>query len=105
MEKQLGDAPYFGGAAVGMVDIAWLPLLHRANIVERHSGYDFLGQRRKLKAWQKTILAGGLAEKSVAPDFDETFSGFYLSDQTYLGRGGDVGNCRFSGASATDACC
>ncbi|MCR9135884.1 MAG: glutathione S-transferase family protein [Alphaproteobacteria bacterium] len=105
IENQLGDTPFFGGESIGMVDIAWLPLLHRANIVEKHSGYDFLGNRPKLKAWQHILLSDDLAEKSVAPDFEESFSNFYLSDQTYLGRGGRVENCCFSEACATDACC
>ena len=87
MEKKLVDTPYFGGGVIGMVDIAWLPLLHRASIVEQHSGYDFIGHRRKLKHWQQVLLADDLAAKSVAPDFEESFSAFYLSDETYLGRG------------------
>ena len=105
IEKQLGDGPYFGGDTIGMVDIAWLPLLHRASIVEQHSGYDFLGDRPRLKAWQRSLLGNDLAERSVARDFKAAFSDFYLSDQTYLGRGGDVGTCCFSGPCATDACC
>ena len=100
MEKQLADKRYFGGETIGMVDIAWLPLLHRADIVERHSGYDFLGQRPKLKHWQRVLLKDGLAAKSVAPDFEEAFRGFYLSDQTYLGRGKDNEDCCFSHACA-----
>ena len=105
IEKQLGDTPYFGGSQLGMVDIAWLPLLHRASIVEQHSSFDFIGERPKLKAWQSQLLSTELAEKSVAADFREAFSNFYLSDQTFLGRGGEVGNCCFSGPCATDACC
>jgi glutathione S-transferase len=105
IEKQLGDTPLFGGDEIGMVDIAWLPLLHRADIVEKNSGFDFLGGRPKLKAWQKQLTGTGLAEKSVPGDFIEAFSNFYLSDQTYLGRGGEVGNCCFSESCATDACC
>jgi len=105
MEKHLGDQPYFDSETIGMVDIAWLPLLHRASIVEAHSGYDFIGGRPRLKAWQKALLANDLAEKSVARDFDEAFSGFYLSDQTYLGRGCDVGDACIGGSCATDACC
>ncbi len=105
MEKQLGKTPYFGGKSIGMVDVAWLPLLHRADIVREHSSHDFLGDRPKLKAWQQTLLADGLAEKSVAPDFREAFSRFYLSDQTFLGRGEDVESRCFSDACVTDACC
>ena len=105
IEKQLGDTPYFGGDEIGMVDIAWLTLLHRADVIEKRSGYDFIGDRPKLKAWQKTLMGTGLAEKSVAPDFEEAFAGFYLSDQTYLGRGAAVDSGCFAGACATDSCC
>ena len=105
MEKRLGDTPYFAGDAMGMVDIAWLPLLHRADIIERGSCYDFVGDRPKLKKWQKRLLQSKLAEKSVAPDFEDAFAAFYLSDRTFLGRGCAVTDCSFSEACATDACC
>ncbi len=105
MEGHFGDGPHFSGETIGMVDIAWLPLLHRAAIVERHSGYDFIGLRPKLKRWQRDLLASDLAERSVAPDFDHAFSAFYLSDETYLGRGEAIDTCRYSQACATDACC
>lgn len=86
-EKQLGEGPYFKGAAISNVDIAWLPLLHRAAIINAGSCYDFLDGYPKVKAWQSAILNTGLAEKSVSEDFEEKFSNFYLSDQTYLGAG------------------
>ncbi len=105
VENKLGDTPFFGGDTIGMVDIAWLTLLHRAEIIERRTGYDFVGDRPKLKRWQKQIMQTGLAEKSVAKDFEDAFATFYLSDKTYLGRGGKVDNCCFSEACATDACC
>ncbi|NEP53253.1 MAG: glutathione S-transferase family protein [Moorea sp. SIO3C2] len=105
IEKQLGDTPFFAGETISLVDIAWLTILHRADIIQRRSGYDFIGNRPKLKKWQKQLLGTGLAEKSVAPDFEEAFSGFYLSEQTFLGRGCTVENCSFSDACATDACC
>jgi len=105
IEKQLSDAPFFGGEDVSTVDVAWLTLLHRADIIEKRSGYDFIGDRPKLKKWQKQLMDTGLAEKSVAPDFEEAFADFYLSDQTYLGRGRKAESCCFGGACATDACC
>ena len=105
IEEQLGISTYFSGDTMGMVEIAWLPLLHRARIVEQHSGCDVLGNRPNLKKWQSTLLADELAEKSVAPDFMEAFSAFYLSDETFLGRGKPVDDCCFSEACATDNCC
>ncbi len=90
IEKQLGETPFFGGETIGMVDVAWLPLLHRADIIERRSGCDFIGNRPKLRNWQNQLMGTGLAEKSVASDFEDVFSAFYLSDQTYLGRSGNA---------------
>ena len=88
IEGQLGASVFFGGDTIGMVDVAWLPLLHRAEIIEQKSGYDFIGNRPKLKAWQTHLMESGIAEKSVAPDFEDAFTDFYLSAETYLGRGG-----------------
>lgn len=106
IEKRLDDNRFFAGNHIGLVDIAWLPLLHRAAIIEKHTGYDFLGNRPRMKAWQNTLLATDLAAQSVAVDFEQAFAGFYLSDKTYLGRGRDGENCGgFDGACATDACC
>ncbi len=87
IEKALGDGPFFGGEEIGLVDIAWLVLLHRAQIIKDHTGYDFLEGRPKVQAWQKALMATGLAQKAVATDFEEAFTGFYLADVTYLGRG------------------
>lgn len=110
IEKALGDGPFFGGEKIGVVDIAWLVLLHRAQIIKDHTGYDFFAGHRKVQAWQQTIMATGLAQKAVAKDFEEAFGNFYLADVTYLGRGMNdatpqqvaaVGGCGTANAS----CC
>jgi glutathione S-transferase len=105
IERQLGSAPFFNGESVGMVDISWLTLLHRAEIVERKSGYDFIGDRPKLKKWQNQLMGTGLAQKSVAPDFEEAFSDFYLSDETFLGRGCDLEISLPDTSKTPSACC
>lgn len=105
IEHRLSSARYFGGDEIGLVDIAWLPLLHRAHIVERLSGVDFLGNRPRLKVWQNTLLEDGLAVKSVAADFADAFSAFYFSNKTFLGRGEPWEKSCFVEAQATDNCC
>jgi glutathione S-transferase len=87
VERQLGDGPYFNGKNLGNVDIAWLPLLHRARIIEQHSGHDFLTNFPKVKAWQGEMTKTGISEQSVPEDFENVFSNFYLADRTFLGRG------------------
>ena len=90
IEQQLTNTTYFEGDTLGISDIAWLVLLHRAHIIEERTGYDFIGERPKLKKWQQNLLATGLAEKSVPTDFEEVFSDFYLSDKSFLGRGESI---------------
>ncbi|PSW16585.1 glutathione S-transferase [Photobacterium rosenbergii] len=84
VEKQLsGESRYFKSDSISNVDIAWLPLLHRAHIIKQHTGFDFLCCLPKTQAWQKAVMASGLVEQSVAEDFEQHFTHFYLSE-TYL---------------------
>lgn len=84
-ENALFNYPYFKGEVLSNIDIAWLPLLHRANIILEHTGYDFLDGFPKVKSWQKAIMETGIVEKSVSKDFESTFTSFYLSEDTFLG--------------------
>lgn len=87
IDKQLNNAPFFYGKQLSKVDVAWLPILHRAALIHERTGYDFIGNNPKVKEWKNSLLATGLADKSVATNFTEKFFNFYLSRQTYLGAG------------------
>ncbi|MEM7249484.1 MAG: glutathione S-transferase family protein [Acidobacteriota bacterium] len=104
IEEKLGKGPFFGGGEVGLVDVAWLPLLHRSDIIERKTGHDFLGDRSKLSSWRERLMGTALVEASVAPDFEDVFSAFYLSEETFLGRGEDVASASSSSAPKTSRC-
>lgn len=104
-EGQLGKGPFFSDNSLGNVDIAWLPLLYRAALVEKHSGYDMLASYPKVKAWQKSLMATGIPQKSVPDDFDGKFSDFYLSDRTWLGRGANINEVATSAAEASGGGC
>jgi len=105
VEFELGDFPYFNSKTIGMVDIAWLPILHHADLINQHTGYDFLAGYPRLKKWQQRLLASGLAEKSVAEDFKQAFTDFYLSNETFLGNKGDVCNDNIDQTCASGSCC
>ncbi len=77
---------FFKGDQLSNVDIAWLPLLHRADIVAKHSHIDPLADFPNVKAWQQHLLNTGLFTQSVADDFEDSFIAFYLNDETYLGK-------------------
>lgn len=83
-EHQLsGTSRFFKSDALSNIDMAWLPLLHRAYIVKQRTGYDFLDGLPKMRAWQTNIMASGLVEKTVSADFDDKFASFYLTN-TFL---------------------
>ncbi len=89
--------PFAHGEQMGAIDIAWLPLLHRAQIVKAWSGVDYLEDHPVLQNWQAEIMATGVPEQSVPEDFTERFTNFYLAESTHLGqltrgrRGNDCG--------------
>ncbi|EGU61735.1 glutathione S-transferase [Vibrio nigripulchritudo ATCC 27043] len=85
-EKALNEGPFFSGEEISNVDIAWLPLLHRAHIVKQYTGFDFLSDLPKTQKWQKKLMETGVAEKSVSEEFITKFTNFYLSEETELGR-------------------
>lgn len=90
VEKKLSsNSKFFKTDVLSKVDIAWLPLLHRAAIVKEHTGYDCLYGLPKSQSWQKALLDTGLSDKSVSPYFIEKFMDVYLTN-TYLGEGKDV---------------
>ena len=86
VEKVLGEHRFFNSDTLGMVDLAWLPVLHRAHIIHEKTGYDFLAGFPKVQAWQAALMETGLAEQTVSDDFMEHFSRYYLSEDTFLGR-------------------
>ncbi|WP_240207363.1 glutathione S-transferase family protein [Vibrio sp. CyArs1] len=89
-ENQLsGNTKFFKSDTFSNVDMAWLPLLHRAAIVKAYSGYDFFCGLPKMQVWQRNIMESGLVEKTVSSDFETRFADFYLTN-TYLATGKDV---------------
>ena len=110
VEKTLGDGPFFKGESLSIVDIAWLPLLHRAEIIKRHTGHDFLRGFEKMKSWQAALLATALPMRSVSADFEKRFVDFYLSEKTFLGQEKTTSDhsslCRVENDTCTQhACC
>ena len=89
LAEQHIKGPFFNGNTLGNIDIAWLPLLHRAAIIKEHTSFDFLDGYPKLQQWQSAVMATGLAQQSVATDFEQHFTRFYITEHTFLGNKND----------------
>ncbi|MDG3085733.1 glutathione S-transferase family protein [Vibrio hannami] len=82
-EKKLGENTYFKGDYISNVDIAWLPLLHRAYVIKEHSGIDMLEGFPKVQQWQQALMESGLPQRTVPSDFIERFSSYYLTNNYF----------------------
>ncbi|MCJ8272649.1 MAG: glutathione S-transferase family protein [Psychrosphaera sp.] len=90
VEKQLAsETRFFKSDQLSQIDIAWLPLLHRAAIVKTHTNFDFLCGLPKMQAWQNALLQTDILQSTVSEDFEQRFKDFYLAG-TYLAEGEDV---------------
>lgn len=105
VEAVLTEGPFFHGKTVGNVDMAWLPLLHRAHLVTEHSGYEVLRAFPKVKAWQQAVMQTGIPKKSVPEDFNSRFSDFYLGEHSWLGRGAPLDETCSPKAASGGGCC
>ena len=106
IQREAPIGKLFKGDKLSNVDIAWLPLLHRAQIIQNRTGFDLFANKPRVKAWQKALFETGLFESSVSDDFESKFSDFYLSDETYLGQG--ASRCQLdhnSCESTASGCC
>ncbi|QQX80976.1 glutathione S-transferase family protein [Shewanella sp. KX20019] len=103
-EAKLGDTRFFKGDSISNVDIAWLPLLHRAAVIKNCTGFDMLDGFPKVQKWQTTLIESGLTEKTVPNDFVNTFSHFYLKN-TYLASLVDSAAVNGETSCCETACC
>ena len=75
---------YFSGDEISNVDIAWLPLLYRINLVKKNTCIDLLKGFPQMTIWMNNILSLAYIHNTISNDFEKTFNEFYLID-TYLG--------------------
>ncbi len=69
LEVELGNGPWFNGAAFALVDCAFAPLLMRITLMEPHLRLGLLAGRPRLREWAETLLARDAVRQSVPPDY------------------------------------
>lgn len=86
LEAQLGDGPYFNGAAFSLVDTAYAPLFLRFAIIEQRSPQQFLATAPKVRAWSAALLERPAVQQSVVADFEEQFCRYFAAQGGWLGQ-------------------
>lgn len=78
VEFKLDTHQFFMSDSIGRVDVAWLPTLHRFNVFQEMTNYDFIADYPKITRWTNTIRDMGLFEKTTVNDFEEVFKQYYV---------------------------
>lgn len=79
LESQLGDGPYFDGAAFSLVDTAYAPFFMRHAVLNPMLDLAEPGEFPKCERWGEALLALDAVRDSVVSDFDALFRA-YIGD-------------------------
>lgn len=86
LENQLGDGPFFNGAAFSLADAAYAPLFMRLEIIERCCPQGLFEPTPGIRAWSETLLVRPSVCESVVADFEAQFRQRFAMMGGYLGQ-------------------
>ncbi|MCK7582244.1 MAG: glutathione S-transferase family protein [Chromatiales bacterium] len=86
VEQQLGEGPFFNGAAFSLADTAYAPLFVHMDLIERRHPLGLFAQTPKVGTWRDALLARPTVRESVVADFGERFSAYFAAQGGYLGK-------------------
>lgn len=85
VDSELGDGPYFAGAAFSIVDAAFAPAFRYFDVIDV-AGLAFFGGLPKLAQWRRELAARASVQQAVAPDYADRLRDLLLSRGEALSR-------------------
>ncbi|ANL50997.1 glutathione S-transferase domain-containing protein (plasmid) [Rhizobium phaseoli] len=73
LEAELGNGPYFAGAAFGMVDAVYAPLFRYFGIIDPAAAQSVFEGLPRVSSWRKTLAARPSVKDAVVADYAERF--------------------------------
>jgi glutathione S-transferase len=84
IEDQLGEGPFFAGAAFSLVDAVFAPVFRYFETFERHVDLGVFDGRTKVLAWRKALAARKSVREAVVPDYAERLLAFVARQEGVL---------------------
>lgn len=78
VEAQLGQGPFFGGAAFSLVDAVFAPVFRYFDVFDEIADLGVFSQTPKVRAWRKALAARASVREVVAPDYADRLRAFLL---------------------------
>jgi len=85
-EEADDDGPFFAGASLSMIDVAWAVPLIRTRLIEERTGLSLLASMPRLDAWAHALANVDALMRALPDDFERVFEKAYLNEGTYLGQ-------------------
>ncbi|MFO3705941.1 glutathione S-transferase family protein [Xanthomonas codiaei] len=73
IEAVLGEGPYFAGAAFGMVDVVFAPLLRYFDLLQADVSAPIFDGLPRVRAWRAALAARQSVISAVGPDYAHRF--------------------------------
>jgi glutathione S-transferase len=84
LEQQITETPYFNGAALSLVDVAYAPLLMRFKLVEGLYASGIIQGLPNLQHWSDELTALEPVQKSVVANFNDLYIGAIEKADGYM---------------------
>jgi glutathione S-transferase len=78
VEAQLGEGPFFSGAAFSLVDAVFAPVFRYFDVLDEIADLGVFSQTPKVRAWRKALAARASVREVVAPDYADRLRAFLL---------------------------
>ncbi len=84
LEAELGDGPYFGGAAFSLVDAVFAPVFRYFDVFDRLVDLGAFDGLMKVQAWRRALPARPSVRGAVVPDYEARLEAFLRRQPSHL---------------------
>lgn len=84
VEAALGDGPWFGGAAFGLVDAVFAPVFRYFDVFDTIADLDVLADSPKLSAWRQRLAQRPSVQAAVGANYPDLLRAFIERHDAHL---------------------
>jgi len=84
LEQAVGDGPYFGGEAFGLVDAVFAPVFRYFDVFDTIADFGMLAGCPRLTAWRQRLAARASVRQAVRPEYPDLLRAFIERRQSAL---------------------
>ncbi|MBN9088235.1 MAG: glutathione S-transferase family protein [Reyranella sp.] len=84
LEAELGEGPYFAGAAFSLVDAVFAPVFRYFDLFDRLVALGTFDGLAKVRAWRRALAARPSVRGAVVPDYEARLEAFLRRQSSHL---------------------